>query len=286
LRYDPAVLEGVSQQFRADMWRSVCEDAATECGIEERRFGPVQVTVFEAMPDAPLLNSVLGAAEPGAVEGGCLEAAIEWADSLEVGYRVPVARRRPGTAAAEGWLNRDGFEQGRGQVKYVRDASLPDLPGSPEIEVWEIGEEEADGETMVYAAEEALGLPFPASSLLFGLPVQERWRTYTAVLDGEIVSFGSMLIEGEVAELGLDATIESARGRGCNQALLRERILAAIEAGCQTLFAELGKGDPAADAALGRNLLRAGFIPAYSSVSWRRAGGALAAVEVEGWEGW
>jgi hypothetical protein len=95
-----------------------------------------------------------------------------------------------------------------------------------------------------------------------------------------------MLIEGEVAELGLDATIESARGRGCNQALLRERILAEVEAGRQTLFAELGKGDPAADAALGRNLLRAGFIPAYSSVSWRRAGGALAPVEVEGWGGW
>lgn len=286
MRYDSAALEGVSKIFRQDMWQTVCEDAVEECGIEERWSGPVQVTVFEAMPDAPLLNNVLGAAEPGAVEGGCLEAAIEWADSFEVGYRVPVARKRPGTAAAEGWLNRGGFEQGRGQVKYVRDASLPDLPGSPAITVWEIGQEEADGETMVYAAEEALGLPFPASSLLFALPIQERWRTYTAELDGEIVSFGSMLIEGEVAELGIDATIDGARGRGCNQALLRERILAAIEAGCQTLFVELGTGDPEADAALGRNLLRAGFIPAYSSMSWRRPGGLWAPVEVERWGGW
>lgn len=283
LRYDSAALEAVSKQFRADMWRTVCEDAVLECGIEERWFGPVQVTVFEALPDAPLLNNVLGAAEPGAVENGCLAAAIEWADSFEVGYRVPVAHRRPGTAVAEAWLNHDGFEQGDGLVKYVRDASLPDSPGSPEITVWEIGQEEAHGETLVYAAEEALHLPPSASSLLFALPIQERWRTFTAELDGEIVSFGAMLIEGGVAELGLDATLEDARGRGCNQALLRERILAAVEAGCHTLFAELGTGEPEADATLGRNLLRAGFIPTYRSTNWRRPG-PWVAVDLEGLE--
>jgi GNAT superfamily N-acetyltransferase len=283
LRYDSAALEEVSKLFRADMWRTVCEDAVIECGIGERWFGPVQVTVFEALPNAPLLNNVLGAAEPGAVENGCLAAAIEWADSFDVGYRVPVAQGRPGTAAAEAWLNHDGFEQGDGLVKYVRDASLPDLPGSPEITVWEIGQEEAHGETMVYAAEEALHLPASASSLLFGLPVQERWRTFTAELEGEIVSFGAVLIEGGVAELGVDATLEEARGRGCNQALLRERILAAVEAGCHTLFAELGTGEPEADAALGRNLLRAGFIPAYHSTNWRRPG-LCVPVDLGSWE--
>ncbi|HEX4668639.1 MAG TPA: GNAT family N-acetyltransferase [Solirubrobacterales bacterium] len=283
MKHDSAALEEVSKQFRADMWRTVCDDAVIECGIEERWFGPVQVTAFEALPDAPLLNSVLGAAEPDTVENGSLAAAIEWADSFGVDYQVPIAHRRPGTAAAEAWLNREGFEQGHGLVKYVRDASLPDLPGSPEITVWEIGQEEAHGETMVYAAEEALGLPAPASSLLFALPVQERWRTYTAELEGEIVSFGSMLIEGGVAELGLDATLEYARGRGCNRALLRERILAAVEAGCHTLFTELGTGEPDADAALGRNLIRAGFIPAYRSTNWRRPGSRMA-VDLESWE--
>ncbi len=270
MQYDSAVLEGISKRFRADMWGTVCEDAVLECGIEECCFGPVQVTVFEALPDSPILNNVLGAAEPGAVEDGHLDAAIEWADSFEVGYRVAVARRRPGTAAAEALLNYHGFEQGRGLVKYVRDASLPDFPGSPEITVWEIGGEEAAGETMVYGAEEALGLPSPASSLLFSLPLQERWRTYTAELEGEIVSFGSMLIEGTVAELGLDATLSGARGRGCNQALLRERILAAIEAGCQTIFAELGESEAEGAVAAARNLLRAGFLPAYRSMNWRR----------------
>jgi hypothetical protein len=236
----------------------------------------VQVTLIESLPDFPILNSVLGAAEPGAVKGGHLEAAIEWADSFDVDYRISVARDRPGMAAAEVCLNRHGFEQGRGLVKYVRDASPPSLAGTPQVRVWEIGEEEADGETMVFDVAPALGLPSRASSLLFALPVQEHWRSFTAELEGRIVSFGSMLLDGGVVEVGLDATVEDARRRGCNQSLLRERILAAIEAGCHTIFAEAAECEPEGAGAATRNLVRAGFVPAYRSMNWQRPLGAVA----------
>jgi hypothetical protein len=201
LDYDAATLERTAKTFRSDMWGTVCEDAVEECDIAEACFGPVQATVFGALPDAPEMNVILGAAEPGAVEEGHLANAIAWADEFEVGYRVAVARGRPGTATAEEFLNKQGFEQGRGVWKYVRDTSLPDLPGNPAITVWEIGEQESDGETMVFSAAPALGLPGPASSLLFALPIQDRWRTYTAELEGRIVSFGSLLIDGEIARV-------------------------------------------------------------------------------------
>jgi GNAT superfamily N-acetyltransferase len=267
--YDPVLLEGVSQRRRHDMWRTAAPDAIAECGIEERCFGPVQATVFASLADSPILNQVLGAAEPGAVEEGHLAAALEWADGFGIDCLVPVAHRRPGTVAAENWLNRHGFEQGRGLVKYVRDASWPDLPGVPGVKVWEIGEEEADGETMFFGAAPALGLPGAAGTLLFSLPIQENWRTYTAEVEGEIVSFGSMLIHEGVAVVDLDATLEGFRRRGCNQALLRERLLAAVEAGCDTVVAELPEGEDEGVAAAVRNLLRAGFVPAYRSMNWQ-----------------
>jgi hypothetical protein len=270
MEYDTAALECTSRTFRSDMWQTVCEDAALECGIAEAWFGPVQVTTFQSLPDAPVLNAVLGAAEPGAVENGHLAAAVERADSLGVDYRVPVARHRPGMAAAEAWLNRQGFEQGRGTRKYVRDASPPELPGVPQVTVWEIGEEESDGETMVFDAAPALGLPREAANLLFALPTQERWRSYTAELGGRIVSFGSMLIHEGVAEIGLDATVERARKRGCNQALLRERLIVAGEAGCHTVFAELDEDGTTGTAVAARNLIRSGFLPALLSMNWRR----------------
>jgi GNAT superfamily N-acetyltransferase len=273
VEYDATTLECAAKTFRSDMWRTVCEDAVVECGIEEACFGPVQATVFEVLPEASSLNVVLGAAEPGAVEHGHLAAAVQWMDRFDVDYRVPVARERPGMAAAEDWLNRHGFEQGRGLLKYVRDASPPEHPGDRAITVWEIGEREADGETMVFDVAPALGLPPKAASLLFSLPVQEHWRTFTAELEGRVVSFGSMLFHWDVAWVGLDATVESARGHGCHQALLRERILAASDAGCRTIVAELDEGYSEGIAVAGRNLLRAGFLPSYRSMNWRRPGG-------------
>jgi GNAT superfamily N-acetyltransferase len=270
MNYSPAALEGASKRLRHDMWRTVTSDAIEECGIEERCFGPVQATVFEAMPGFLWLNQVLGAAEPAAVAEGHLEEAIDWMDSFDVDYQVPVARGRPEMAAAEGVLNRRGFEQGRGHVKYVRLGSLPDLPPTTrDITVWEIGENEADGETMDSVAP-LLGLPFPASALLFGLPCEDHWRSYTAEVEGQIVSFGSMLIDGGVGLLGLDGTVPEFRGRGCNQALLRQRLLAAFEAGCETVAVELRESDEEGVAAAARNLYRAGFVPAYRTLSWQR----------------
>lgn len=268
--YDVATLERAAKTVRADMWRTVCDDAVMECGIAEAWFGPVQVTVIEALPDDPRMNVILGAAEPGAVEDGHLDDAIAWADEFDVGYRVAVARNRPGTAAAEDHLNRLGFEQGRGNWKYVRDTGWPDLPGNPAITVWDIGGNDAAGETMVLSAAPAIGIPEQASSLLFELPFQDRWRTYTAELEGRIVSFGSLMIDGGIARVGFDGTVAEARGRGCNLVLLRKRILAAIEAECHTIFAELDEGESPGLAIAGRNLLRAGFVPAYRSMNWQR----------------
>jgi GNAT superfamily N-acetyltransferase len=269
MEYDSAELEGIAQRWRRDMWQTVCEDAVIECGIEEKWFGPIQVTVIESLPYSPRLNNMLGAAEPGAVEGGCLDAAIEWADSFDVDYRVAVARGRPEMAAAEALLNRHGFEQGRGLSKYVRGASLPDLPGVRGVRVWDITDNEHAGETMIFDAADALGMPAGAASLLFALPTQELWRTFTAELDDEIVSFASMLICDGVAQVGLDATFEEARGRGCHQALLRERLLVAAAAGCRAIFAEVDEQEEGG-AAAARNLVRAGFVPAYRSMNWQR----------------
>jgi GNAT superfamily N-acetyltransferase len=269
VHYDAATLERTAKTFRSDMWQTVCDDAVTECGIAEARFGPVQVNVFEALPDDPSLNLILGAAEPGTVGNGHLANAIAWADEFDVAYRVAVARDRPGTTEAERYLNRLGFEQGRGIWKYTRDTSWPSLSGNPAITVWEIAEEAA-GETMVVDAAPVVGFPSQAASLLFALPIQERWRTYTAELEEKIVSFGSMLIDGGVAHIGLDGTVPEYRGRGCNQVLLRRRIVDAREAGCQTIFAQLEEGEAEGIAVGGRNLLRAGFIPAYRSMHWQR----------------
>jgi GNAT superfamily N-acetyltransferase len=272
MHYDSALLERVAQRFRRDMWSSVVAEAVTESGVEMESFGPVQATAFGDLPEIHGLNQVQGAAEPGAVEEGHLAEAVEWMRAREVDYRVPVADTRPGTDEAESWLTDRGYERGRGWVKLVRDASPPDWPEDPTIQIYEIGAEEADGEGMSSIVAEALELPVTAGTLFFSLPQLENWRCYTAALgrDEPIAATGSTLLLDGVAQLGPGMTLPHARGHGLNTALLRHRLLDAIEAGCHTIFVEIGEVDPDTLTGTYRRLCRAGFEEAYQSRNWQR----------------
>jgi len=269
---DAALFERVSQRFRRDMWESVVPDAVTESGVEVERFGPVQATAFADLPEFHSLNQIQGAAEPGAIEDGHLAAAIEWMRAREVDYDVPVAEGRPGTAEAEAWLGTRGYECGHGWVKFIRDASWPDSPPDDAITIWELGDNEIDGEGLSSIVAEAMELPLTAGTLFFSLPQKEDWRCYTASFGrgAPVVSTASMLIHEGVAQLGPGNTLEHARGRGCNTAILRQRLIDAAKAGCHTVFAEVWDCEPDNLSTAGRNLVRAGFELAYGARNWHR----------------
>lgn len=271
MHHDQAVWERASQSFRREMWTSVVPDAVTEERIEAQRFGPVLATVFGSEPQEPELNLIQGAAAPGAIAEGHVAGAIEWMRSREVEYRVPVAEGMPETAAAEQWLGGHGYERGEAQAMLVRDVvPPPDLPEDPEAEVFELGEDELCGEGFDHLVREGLGLPGMAEMLFIGLPVRDDWRCYTAAPrpDAMLAAAAAMRIEDGIAVLGLDATLEAQRGRGCNRALLRRRLLDAAAAGCHTIIAEVGEGEKSVG--LHRNLLAAGFEQAYAVRDWQR----------------
>jgi hypothetical protein len=280
MQYDATVLERVAQRFRRDMWTSVVPEAVTESGIQVERFGPVQATAFADLPDVRGVNQVQGAAEPGAVSEGHLGRAVDWMRAREVDYRVPVAEGRPGSEEAEMWLVGHGYEPSCGWVKLVRDVSPPDIFEDPAIVIYELGQEEGEGEGLSTIVPEALELPVTVGTLLYSLPEKPGWRCYTASFCDEegIVAAASMLIDDGVAQLGPGMTLEDARGRGCNMALLRRRLIDAAAAGCHTVFVELGEAEPDQIFAASRNLLRAGFEQVYASSNWKRP--ALSSAEL------
>jgi hypothetical protein len=272
VKYDAATLEMVSQQFRRGMWESVVPDAIEESGVEVECFGPVQATAFGDLPEIVGLNQIQGAAEPDAVSGGYLAEAIEWMRAREVDYRVPVAESRPGSDEAEAWLGRRGYERGGDWVKMVLDLRAMRLPEDNGVFVYELGDDEADGEGLSSILSEAFGMPITAGTLFFSLPMEERWRCYTAAIDPHegVVATASMLLQSGFAQLGPGATLEHARGHGCNRALLRRRLRDAERADCHTAFVEVGECEPARFAAVMNNLLNAGFEQAYGSRVWQR----------------
>lgn len=266
--YDPAVLDRVERRFWRDIWDSMPPEPASEHGVELREFGALQVTVTRDLPQVPILNLVLGAPEASEAD---LEHAVAWAEEHGVVPCVPVTPGLPGSAAAEAWLQGKGFAHGYAWMKFVRDPHPPRFPTPAEIEVVELTA--AEEEPFGTIAATGFGMPSWAAGFFAHLPGRESWRCYVARVGGRAQACAAMLIEDGVAEFGVAATLEEARGCGCQTALLRRRIVDAAEAGCHTLFVETGERVPERPSGSYRNILKAGFEEAYLRPNWQRNSG-------------
>jgi GNAT superfamily N-acetyltransferase len=268
LGFDAEPLDALEKRLWGDIWEGADPATAAQHGVELRRYGPVQATVIADLPGAAWLNLVLGSTAPGAVDQGHLDAALDWADSLGIAYYVPVTPGMPGTGAAEKRLEDRGLEHGYAWMKFVHDSAAPELPEPEGVEVVELAAGEGQDFASIVAG--GFGLPAWAAALFSTLPGREGWHCYVALADGVPAASGAMRVEGGEAEFGLAATLERARGRGCQLALLRRRIQDGIAAGCRTLFVETGERVPDRPSGSYRNILRAGFVEAYLRPNWQR----------------
>ncbi|HET7417333.1 MAG TPA: GNAT family N-acetyltransferase [Solirubrobacterales bacterium] len=265
IEYDPAALDRAERRFWREIWDSVPVEIAADHGIEQARFGEVQATVVRDLPTVGVMNLVLGAAQADEAD---LSYALAWIAEQGVSPYVPVTPGLSGSAAAETQLRDKGFEPGYAWMKFLRDAHPPRFPAPDDVEVVELSV--PDQEPFGTIAAIGFGLPAWGAEFFAHLPGREGWRCYVARVEGEPQACAAMLVEDGFAEFGIAATLEGARGRGCQTALLHRRIRDAVEAGCQTLFVETGERVPDRPSASYRNILRAGFEEAYLRPNWQR----------------
>jgi hypothetical protein len=280
--FDPAALERVEARFWREIWDAAPRALAVAKGVRRAEFGPVQATVTAAASEQRFMNLVLGAGRADAAAEGFLEEALDWVREQGVrGFALlesgppdaergesaatgaPTAEARPsGAAAAEATLAAAGYERSHDWMRFVRDAHPPRFKVAAEVEVVEVDGSDPDAPFGQVAAL-GFGLPPWTASLFAPLPALPDWRCYLARSGGEPQACAAMLVDGEVAEFGIAATLEGGRRRGCQLALLARRIEDAAAAGVRTLFAETGDRVPGHPSTSYGNLLRAGFEPAY-----------------------
>jgi hypothetical protein len=260
--FDPADLERTEARFWREIWDAVPDAVAVAKGVRRAGFGPVQATVTAAGPDQRVLNLILGAATADAAAEGFAEEAVEWVREQDVLGFALLDPNLPGFAAAERALTAGGYAREHDWMRFVRDAHPPRFKVSGEVEVAELDGTEEDAPFGAIAAF-GFGLPAWAASLFAPLPALPDWRCYLALIDGEPQACAAMLLDREIAELGIAATLEGGRRRGCQLALLARRIEDAAAAGVRTLFVETGARVPGRPSTSYGNILRAGFEEAY-----------------------
>lgn len=268
--YDPAELDRVERRFWREIWESVPAEAAREHGVELRRYGRVQATLAADLAPLGMMNLLLGAPEELAADGDGLLRAVAGARERGVASYVPVTPGLPGSEAAERWLREQGFAHGYTWMKFVRDAHEPRFKAPAGVEVVEV--RRPDQEPFGTIAAAGFGMPSWASAFFANLPGREGWRCYVGRIDGQPQACAALMIDGDIAELGIAATLEGGRGRGAQLALLRRRIEDAAAAGCRTLLVETGAREAGRPAFSYRNILLAGFEEAYLRPNWRLPG--------------
>jgi hypothetical protein len=264
--YDPVEIDAAERRFWRQIWDSVPTAVRAEHGIQTADFGPLQATIVTALAEDGPLNLVFGAAAPGGADR--LEEALAWARSHGVDPLVTVTPGLEGTAAADERLRAAGLTPGYAWMKFVRDVHPPRFKVAGDVEVIEL--DAGSGEPFGMIAATGFGMPAWAAAFFAELPGRAGWRCYGARVDGELQACGAMHIHAGVAQFGIGATLESARRRGCQLALLHRRIVDAAGAGCRALFVETGERVPDRPSTSYRNIRRAGFEAAFLRPNWRR----------------
>ena len=119
---------------------------------------------------------------------------------------------------------------------------VPSLAG-----VWQAGTTQPDG----ISPAELVGAEFT------------DWQTYVAFVGGEPAAIGALRTRDGIGVLASAATRPEFRDRGCQTALLHQRLADATRAGCDLVIVQTNPSSVSQ-----RNLERLGFRTAYTQSVW------------------
>ena len=164
------------------------------------------------------------------------------------------------------WLEARGFVRHNAWVKLHREAEPVPEPPTSGLTIERIGPDRGlEFGKVVQTGFSMTDFAAEWVALTVGRP---RWRHYVASDNGAAVGGAGMFLEGAWAWFGFAATLEAARGRGAQSALIARRVRDAHEAGVRWLSIETAEDTPERDAPSFRNVVRQGFREAYRRPNW------------------
>lgn len=230
-------------------------------GVEIRQYGSA-VAIMVKESQNLIFNRVMGAGED-TVE--VLDEIIEWYRSNRNACRFDVV---PGIATPRlmAALTRRGFHHSSFYGAFYTEATF-EQNYTPPIDV--VIERIPSGDRILMADIYAAGFNLPAKSqpvmkdslkALFDSPTT---RFYGAQINDKLVAIGLLFMSDSVGYLASTTTLPQYRNRGCQMALIHQRISEAALEQCSMIVAHANFGS-----ASQRNLEKAGLRMAYTKAIW------------------
>lgn len=254
-------LEWIEQQALMDLNRALAGKAVT-LGRASRALGGAYVSAFAALaPTAITVNRTIGLGldEPATEE--MVDAVLATYAGAEIDrYFVHL---HPAAAPGElgDWLKTRGLVPARAWVKFTRGRERPP-PAPTRLELRRAGP--GDAAALGRIAADAFDLGEAGRLVLRAVIGRPNWHVFMTAYDGVAAGCGALYVEDGIGWLDWGATAPDYRGLNGQSALLRQRIVHALDLDCRLLASCTGEEVPGEPQISYRNLTRQGFTPAYT----------------------
>jgi GNAT superfamily N-acetyltransferase len=254
-------LEWIERQALVDLNRALAGKAVS-LGRASRALGTTYVSAFAAMPPTAItLNRTIGLGLEEPADDRAIEAVLGvYAEAGITRYFIhvhPEAEPRD----LHDRLKAKGLAPARAWVKLSRGRERPP-PAPTRLEVRRAGP--ADAAALGRIAADAFDLGDAGTAVLRALIGRPNWHVFMTAYDGVPAGCGTLYVEDRIGWLDWGATSPDYRGLNGQSALLRHRIVHALDLDCRLLASCTGEEVPGEPQISYRNLTKMGFTPAYT----------------------
>ena len=254
-------LEHIELRMYQDMHAAATEELSARLKLGGRVVGSAFVSAAGTLPASAIaINICFGLGlEKRATPDEVDEVIRLYADAGVQRYFVQL-HPQASPKALDSWLMQRGLEQTRGWMMFQRGRDVPAV-ASTSLTVREAKAEDADAFARIACDAFDLGdVAMPWLAALVGRP---GWHVYMSFDEEKPAGTGVVYVEDDLAYFSFGATAPAYRGRGGQTALLRARIVAALDLGCRTMSTCTGEAVPGDPQHSYKNIMKTGFEERY-----------------------
>ena len=252
-------IEAMNVRAVAAHWSLVPPALAKRLRTRVGRIGDAILTVA-ADSDAVRMNRVVGLGHLGRAREPMIDEIIDF--YREAGLRRFSLMMSPGPQAERitSWLLARGFERHGGHSMLIRPGGMAVTAERSDVRVVRAGREHMAA--VIAINERCFAVPASRRGWTLSAMRAPGLEQYVAMVGRTTVAFGALRIDGDLAWLGMGATLTRWRRHGAHAALIAARLRRAARKGCRWVCVETMIPEPGRPAGSRRNLLRAGFADA------------------------
>ncbi len=254
-------IEKVERAALEDLNAAATGDLTAGLRKQSTTLGSAFVSLFAALPaTAIVVNRTIGLGLSHLETKDTIDAVVDlYAKAGVARYFVHVhPQSRPGEIGD--WLLSRGLKQARSWMKFRRGREAPpEVTTTLTIRAASADDAESFGRIVA----DAFDMGAAGAPLLARLVGRPDWHIYMSFDDDKPAGAGALYVKHGIGWLDWAATAPAYRGRGSQSALMRRRILDALDLGCHLIVTATGEEVPGDPQISYKNILKMGFEPAY-----------------------